>query len=333
MVLDKKIDLLQKLGDYMLSHDAAWMHARERASQENPWFTPEFIDLAVHHIAEAYLNAEKLQEWLQPYTSLLSQSMSPRKIGLVMAGNIPMVGFHDLLCGWLSGHELWIKYASRDRVLIPFLVEKLKEWAGENLRIHDAELLRGCDAYIATGSQNTSRYFEYYFGKYPHIIRHNRTSVAILHGNESAAELQLLAKDICTYFGLGCRNVTKLYVPPGYDFQALGHALQAYAYFMDHRPYRHNFDYYLSAYLLNHQPHEVLGHIILKPDEALFSPVSVILYETYDNPEKLAQTLQASPAIQCLVGNEWLPFGKAQFPSLSDYADGINTLEFLLSLS
>jgi len=332
MLLDKKIELLERLGHYMLSDDPAWIQAREKASLENPWFTPEFIALASQHIALNYLHPHKLQEWLNPYAERLHQPVHPRKIGLVMAGNIPMVGFHDLLCGWISGHSLWIKYASRDRVLIPFLVEKLKEWADEPLMIFDADLLKGCDAYIATGSQNTSRYFEYYFGKYPHIIRRNRTSVAILDGTESTDELQLLAKDICTYFGLGCRNVTKLFVPEGYEFQALGHALQAYAYFLDHRPYRHNFDYYLSIYLLNHQPHQMLGHIILKPDPALFSPVSVVLYETYSEPGKLSRSLLNDASIQCVVGKGFIPFGQAQFPGLSDYADGVDTLAFLLSL-
>lgn len=332
MQVDKKIELLQRLGQFMLSDDAAWLQAKERASQENPWFTLEFIDLAIHHIAHNYLNAERLQQWLKPYLSRLSQPSDPRKVGIVMAGNIPMVGFHDLLCGWISGHTLCIKYASKDKILIPFLVEKLKEWTDEPLLIHDAELLRGCDAYIATGSQNTSRYFDYYFGRYPHIIRRNRTSVAILDGTESTDDLQLLAKDMCTYFGLGCRNVTKLFVPEGYNFRPLGRALEAYAYFMDHRPYRHNFDYYLSAYLLNHQPHQILGHVILKPDAALFSPVSVVLYETYADSNQLKQNLPFS-SIQCVVGKGFLPFGEAQFPNLQDYADGIDTMEFLLSLN
>ncbi|MCL6524237.1 MAG: acyl-CoA reductase [Thermoflavifilum sp.] len=332
MLLEEKIEVLGKLGEYMQSNDPEWTAIKKRASLENPWFTQQFIEVAADHISQMYLQPDRLWDWIKPYRLQIEHNKTPRKVGIVMAGNIPMVGFHDLLCGWLSGHEIWVKYASRDRVLMPFLAKRLQEWMPKGFSTKEVELLRGCDAYIATGSQNTSRYFDYYFSRYPHIIRRNRTSVAILDGTESLSDLKLLAKDIFLYFGLGCRNVTKLYVPADYDFQTLVPAVQDFIYFMDHRSYRHNFDYYLSVYILNHEPHQLISPLILKPDQALFSPVSVVLYEYYTDKQAVLQTLIHSSDIQCIVGKEFVPFGQAQFPTLQDYADGINTLEFLLNL-
>ena len=212
MNLRQRIDLLIELGKYMVSENEDWQAAKQRASQENTWFLPEFIGLAVNNIANNFLQEEKLESWVSLYT-LPQENNAPKNIGIVMAGNIPLVGFHDFLCAFISGHHQTIKPSSKDTVLIKHLVQRLSVLdAGIEKHISFEEMLKGCDAYIATGSNNSARYFDYYFSKYPHIIRRNRTSVAILNGHESTQELEKLADDVYLYFGLGCRNVTKIYV-------------------------------------------------------------------------------------------------------------------------
>ena len=191
-------------------------------------------------------------------------------------------------------------------------------------------MLKGCDAYIATGSNNSSRYFEQYFGKYPHIIRKNRSSAAILTGKESAVELQKLSDDIHLYFGLGCRNVTKIFVPEGYDFVPLLAAFDTYKYFEDHHKYKNNYDYQLSILLLNNQFYMTNGSTLLTKNSSMFSPISQLYYETYSSSNEVESTLKNNPELQCLVGTHYIPFGQAQAPGLFDYADGVDTVQFLL---
>jgi hypothetical protein len=231
MILQYRIDLLIELGKYMLSDSEEWIAIKETASRQNAWFAPEFIELSTNNIAKEFLQKEKLLAWAESY-AIPEENIKPYNVGVVMAGNIPLVGFHDFLCVFISGHSIIIKTSSKDDVLIKHLVQKLYEWetAVKHL-VSFAENLKGCDAYIATGSNNSSRYFDYYFGRYPNIIRRNRTSVAILDGTETAEELLLLADDIQLYFGLGCRNVTKLYVPQAYDFVPLLDALNVHFIF------------------------------------------------------------------------------------------------------
>jgi hypothetical protein len=250
-----------------------------------------------------------------------------------MAGNIPLVGFHDLLLVFISGHKAVLKPSSKDETLIKHLVEKMIEW-NEEVRefVQFAEMLKGCDAYIATGSNNSSRYFEYYFRKYPHIIRHNRVSVAILTGNETNEELEKLADDVYQYFGLGCRNVTKIYVPEGYDFIPLLNTFKKYDHLADHNKYKNNYDYNLAILILNKKFYMTNGSVLLVEDAAFFSPVSQLNYEFYSNKNSLFSLLQSHPDIQCIVSREKTPFGQAQCPSVSDYADGVDTLEFLKNL-
>ena len=234
----------------MRSDDPRWLEAKETAYTGNRWFVPSFIDLAVDNIVTQFLQPPLLEAWTERYPGL-GEGPS-RDVGVVMAGNIPLVGFHDFLSVLVSGHRQTIKLSSKDNVLLPHLVSKLREWE-PSMEINFSDLLRGRDAYIATGSNNSSRYFEQYFGKYPSLIRRNRTSVAILNGGESPADLGGLADDIQLYFGLGCRNVTKVYVPQGYDFVPLLEALRKYAWFFDHHKYRNNYDYQLAIYLMNNQ--------------------------------------------------------------------------------
>jgi hypothetical protein len=250
-----------------------------------------------------------------------------------MAGNIPLVGFHDFLCVFLSGHLAFIKPSSKDDVLIKHLVNKMAEWNSEvNSLVQFAEMLKGCDAYIATGSNNTSRYFEYYFQKYPHIIRKNRTSVAVLNGNESNEELEHLADDVYQYFGLGCRNVTKLYVPKDYDFVPLLKAFKKYDHLIDIQKYKNNYDYNLAILLLNKRYYMTNGSILMVEDPSYFSPISQLHFEYYFDEKEIEKKLHDNEAIQCIVNDENTGFGKAQKPSIWAFADGIDTMKFLQTL-
>jgi hypothetical protein len=250
-----------------------------------------------------------------------------------MAGNIPMVGFHDFLCVFLSGHRIHIKLSSKDEVLMKHIIEKMIEW-DESLKevIVISEMLKGCDAYIATGSNNSANYFEYYFAKYPHIIRKNRTSVAILTGKETTEELEALADDVYQYYGLGCRNVTKLYVPMDYDFINLLNAFRKYDHLKDHNKYRNNIDYNLAIYILNNQYYMSNDSLLMVENESIFSPISVLHYEFYEKLETIIESLSHRNDLQAIVGHDFIPFGEAQKPMLTDFADGVNTIEFLNSL-
>jgi hypothetical protein len=334
MELQERIDLMVKLGQYMLSGSEEFKAVKERASRENPWFVPEFVELSVKNIATHFLKKEKLESWVEMYDSKGFQETGNQKIvGLVMAGNIPLVGFHDFLCVFISGKKMVIKPSSKDEILIKHLVKKIFELEEPiEEKITFAETLRGCEAYIATGSNNSSRYFEYYFGKYPNIIRRNRTSVAFIDGSESKNELNDLADDIQFYFGLGCRNVTKLYVPKEYDFIKLLDALKKYDHFADFHKYKNNFDYHLASLIMGNKYYMNNGSVILTENSSIFSPVSQVNYEYYHNPETLTNSLKCNNDIQCIVGHGFTGFGKAQQPSLTDYADGIDTMQFLLSL-
>ena len=332
MDLQQKIDLLAELGKYCQSDETPWRAAKQRAHLENGWFIPAFIDLAARQIATEYLQKDKLQQWTEGY-GLPEKNNNPKTVGLIMAGNIPLVGFHDLLSVFISGHRQRIKSSSRDEVLIRHLVGRLIALAPEvSTLVEFAERLNGCDAYIATGSNNSARYFDHYFGKYPHIIRRNRTSAAILTGGETAEELGLLADDVYQYFGLGCRNVTKLYVPENYDFIPLLEAFRRYDHLADLAKYKHNYDYQLTILLLNKKYYMSNESILLTENSSPFSPISLLNYEFYPPGGSPAATLSGNEDIQCIVGQGHTPFGKAQRPTLGDYADGVDTLQFLKNL-
>jgi hypothetical protein len=277
-----------------------------------------------------FLQKEKLEAWTRTY--FLDDNITPKNVGIVMAGNIPLVGFHDFLSVLISGHKQTIKLSSKDDVLLKHLINKLIEWQPslQHLVVF-ADLLKACDAYIATGSNNTARYFDYYFGRYPNIIRRNRTSVAIVTGKESDEQLSLLADDVHLYFGLGCRNVTKIYVPAGYNFVPMLNTFKKYAYFSDHTKYRNNYDYNLALLIMNNVYYMTNESILLVENEQLFSPISQLNYSFYTDKSQLQQELEKNENIQCIVGDK-IDFGKAQQPSLCDYADGIDTMQFLLSL-
>ncbi len=310
--------------------DTLSSHARN----QNTWFTKESIKSAIDGISK-FLNKDTILQWIDEYTLPVSQ----KKVGVVMAGNIPLVGFHDLLCVLISGHQLTAKPSSQDSYLIKFVCDELIKINSEfKNRIDLVDKLDNIEAIIATGSNNTARYFEYYFSKYPNIIRKNRTSIGILNGNESSDQLSNLGQDIFQYFGLGCRNVSKLYVPEGYNFSTFFESIEKYNYTKDHHKYNNNYDYNKSIYLVNGDKHLDNGFMLLKESDNLVSPISVLFYEEYSSQKELKSKITAEEKmIQCIVSAQrWWPdsfeFGEAQNPSVDDYADRVDTMKFLCEL-
>ncbi len=327
--ITRRIALLDSLGKWMELNDTPWVEAKQRAAGANPWFTIEHIELAAANIIREFLQEAKLTAWVANY----KLSTEPKSIGIVMAGNIPMVGFHDFVCGFVSGHFLRLKLSSKDDVLLNVLLRKMGEWEPEVLeQVAIEERLNNCDAYIATGSNNTARYFEQYFGKYPHIIRKNRTSVAILDGNETDEELALLADDVYLYYGLGCRNVTQVCVPRDYNFEQLLRVFSRHNDYADLNKYKNNYDYHLAIYLLNRVPYMSNESILMVENDMPFSAVSVLHYKYYDDKAQLVAQLKESEDIQAIVGKGFIPFGDSQKPGLSNYADNEDTMAFLCSL-
>ena len=280
MDLTERIDLMEKLGNYLAGDDEKLKAVKQKAFEKNKWFTEEFVNLSLKNISTQFLNRNKLENWVKYYHP--EDNIKTKIIGIVMAGNIPLVGFHDFLSVFISGHKQIIKLSEKDNVLLVHIIEKLTQWNAEvaNL-VKVADFLKNCDAYIATGSNNSSRYFKYYFGKYPSVIRSNKTSVAVLTGKETSEELSLLADDVHTYFGLGCRNVTKLFVPVDYDFIPLLDAFKKYGYFADHTKYKNNYDYNLTLLIMNNKLYMTNDSIILFENENIFSPVSQLHYNFY----------------------------------------------------
>lgn len=311
----------------------------EDARHFNPWFTNENMESAINAIAES-LTKEKLEKWLKPYVQKIEESQKPKRIGVIMAGNIPLVGFHDFLCVLISGNQFLGKLSSVDRILLPKLSEVLIEIEPEFKEIINftEEKLEDFDAIIATGSNNTSRYFEAYFSKYPNIIRKNRNGIAVLAGNESPEQLELLADDVFLYFGLGCRNVSKLFVPKNYDFATMMEAFKKYEEYSNHNKYFNNYEYNKAIYLVNSDQHYDNGFVLLKEDNRFSSPISVLYFEYYDDLSALKTYLDEKvEEIQCIVADSKVftnsvEFGKAQHPELWDYADGIDTMEFLFNV-
>ncbi len=330
MNLQTRLNSFFLLKDRLLDKDnIALIQAKATIYNQNSWFLPDFIEKAIEQIATQFLTKEALNEWTAAYP-LIADKMTHKKVGIVMAGNIPLVGFHDLLSTLIAGHTAVVKLSSKDTVGMEYIINTLIEiepqWK-EYIIVQSH--LKDCDAYIATGSNNTSRYFEQYFGKYPHIIRSNKTSIAILDGGESTADLDLLADDMMLYFGRGCRNVTQVWVPEGYDFIPLLNALKKYNYIIDEHKYRHNYDYQLALLMMTRQFYMDTNAILLSENPSPFAAIAQIHYQFYTSN----QPPIVNPAeIQCIVGKGGLSFGSLQKPSLQQYADGVDTLAFLTSL-
>ncbi len=306
------------------------LDAKAEAYRQNAWFLPEFIDQAIEQISQQFLQEKALIEWTSNYPSIADQP-THLKVGIVMAGNIPLVGFHDLLSTLIAGHIAVVKRSSKDQILIDFVIKSLtKIDAAFTDLILVQEQLKNCDAYIATGGNNAGNYFEYYFGKFPNIIRKNKTSIALLDGQETEAELAALAEDCMLYFGMGCRNITQIWVPEGYDFIPFLNALKKYNYLLDQHKYKHNYDYQLALLMMSKQFYMDSGGVLLSENPSPFAAISQIHYQYYklDNPPQFNLD-----DIQCVVGKNWLPFGSLQKPMLAQYADGVDSLEFLSKLA
>jgi len=338
--LQKRIEALTTLGDYIKSRPEELKLKVKRSFVENRWFEEGNTWKSLDAIAGEYLNAAKLTSWLEHYKDV--EKINPKRIALILAGNIPLVGFHDIITVFISGHHLILKCSEKDKVLPTFLIEQLTliyPPAAHQIQIVDR--LEHYDAVIATGSNNTAVHFEYYFRNYPKIIRKNRNGIAILTGNETEDELLQLGDDIFAYFGLGCRNVSKLYVPKDYKFDFFLKTLHdPYKELVLHDKYKNNYDYNYAIYLLNQDPFLANGCLIVKENDQIASRIASLNYEYYDSIESLSdQIASKSEEIQCIISQikirniEVLPFGTAQKPRLDQYADGVDTLKFLIELS
>ncbi len=315
------------------------------AEAQNRWFTPDFMRQAMEANGEM-LQAPVLRKWVSSYPGL-DQPRSPKKVGLVLAGNLPMVGWHDVLSVLIAGHHAVVKCSSEDKVLIPAAIRVLEEALGAEF---DGRLafvqgtLQDVDAVIATGSANTNRYFEYYFRDLPKILRSQRTSVAVLDGSETHSELQALGSDVFRYYGLGCRSVTKLMLPRGFDLDRLFGAWVDWGFVAQNNKYANNYDYHKAVWLLNQEQLLENGFLLMKEDEGWMSPVGTLFYEWYDDLESVSSKLNESagqlqcvstrlPASELAENVPCVSFGQTQNPSPWDYADGVDTLNFLLALS
>lgn len=352
MNLVNRINAFAKLGEVLRNPDPGYFRSlasdiRElddlinKVHHHNPWFTPENVKFALVAIGRL-LDVSNLEKWVKKYCTKSFEHRIPKTIGIVMAGNIPLVGFHDYLSVLISGHKVIAKLSSGDDKLLPHLHHMLVKIEPEFRKFANFTdgILSGFDAIIATGSNNTARYFEFYFDKYPHIIRKNRSSVAVLTGNESDNQMANFATDIFRYFGLGCRSVSKLFVPANYKFDRFFDSAQDFVEVINHHKYKNNYDYYKAMYLINKTPHLDNGFLMLKEDNALSSPMSVVYYERYHTLSNVKTLLQNQKnEIQCVVSDLGQNIfstitqpGKTQLPELWDYADGKDTMLFLAGL-
>lgn len=337
LTLEERISSLVSLGMRISSLDADEKKSLARRSQlQNSWFTPKSIYLALDGIA-FLLEEKNLRKWIGAYS--FPEVKEPKNVGIIMAGNIPGVGFHDLISVLISGHKASVKLSTADSFFTTWLIQELLKiqprWESY---LSLEEMLKGKDAYLATGSDNSARYFHYYFGKYPHVIRANRTSVGILTGTESDLDLEDLGFDIFSYFGLGCRNVSKLYAKNEEILHRLLDVLEKFRYVADNHKYLNNYEYNKSIYLVNREEHLDNGFLLLKQSKELVSPIGVLYYDFYEDASQLIQELEAQKnKIQVMVGKKsecpaFIPFGTAQKPAPWDYADKVDTLKFLTGL-
>ena len=333
--LKNRIKALENLGNYfsdISDKDSQYeplFDAIERANLQNGWFQRESCVEAIQSWGAA-LQSKNISQWINQYH--INENNSPKTIAVIMAGNIPLVGLHDLISIWISGNRALVKCAAKASVLIPFIVEINPLF--QSLTSFTDGKLEGFDAVIATGSNNAARYFDYYFSKYPHIIRKNRNGVAVLDGSETQEDMKNLGRDILQYYGLGCRNVSKLYLSKGFDLDLIFKGLYPYANIIEMNKYANNYDYYKAVYLISQFDFKENGFFILRENQAISSPIGTGNYEFYEGLDLLKKhLLDQQENIQCIVSNAdiegAIPFGQAQIPNLWDYADGVDTLEFL----
>ena len=335
--LKKRLGLLSALGSDLRGKKIQLASAALKTYKENLWFTADNIERMLIAISEDMLDYKKLQNWVSAYQ--IPDRQSKTTIGLIMAGNIPLVGMHDLITAFIAGHQVKVKLSSKDEQLLPVFLKHMENIAGGDIGIEVVEKLVDPDAVIATGSDNSARYFEHYFRDIPLLLRKNRNSVAVMTGYETDEELHRLTDDILAYFGLGCRNVSKLYVPEEYDLGNIYRAIPQASKVIDHDKYRNNYDYNYAIWMMNNDKFLTNGFLLLKEEPSLLSRIASLNYEYYKDGEHLLSLLNPlKDKIQCVVSSEEIAgfphvaFGDSQRPALDDYADGVDTMEFLLSL-
>ncbi|MCF6167512.1 acyl-CoA reductase [Lutibacter sp.] len=353
MNLEQRIEAFAKLGEFFKQFNTIGIKKNEesefntlffdafkmqinRAQEYNGWFNKHNVLKAFESWSEA-LTLENLTKWTSNYN--FNKKTNAKNVAIIMAGNIPLVGFHDFISTLISGHNVLVKQSTNDKYFLPLIAKFLEHYNTKfkNKITFTESNLTNFDAVIATGSNNTTRYFEHYFGKYPNIIRNNRNSVAILTGNETQKELEKLGNDIFQYFGLGCRSVSKIFVPKDYNFDSLFNALYKFKDIINYKKYENNYDYNKAIYLMSLFKLQENGFIMLKEDKNYASPIATLFYEYYDSFDDLMLKLELeSEQIQCIVSNKdtsnFVKFGETQQPKLWDYADGIDTLNFLLTI-
>ncbi|MGE6395427.1 acyl-CoA reductase [Chryseobacterium scophthalmum] len=323
-------EFLAKNSEYYNENDVEFQQVLKKSEIENPWFAADNQKYALKQWSEL-LTEENINEWLQKY----SPSKTSKKVGLILAGNIPLVGLHDVISVILSNHIPLIKLSSKDKTMLPFLLEKWNEFSEETIDFEFVERLENFDAVIATGSNNTARYLEYYFKNHLSIIRKNRTSIAVLKGDETEEELKFLAHDIFQYFGLGCRNVTRIFIPQDFVIDRLFESFLDFKEIINHNKYANNYDYNRAVYLLNQDKFWDNNFVMLKEDVQLFSPLSVINFSRYSSLDEVKDFIAENEEnIQCVVaknelGIDSIQFGEAQNPGLNTYADNVDTMKFL----
>lgn len=343
MQLKQRINAFVQVGNFISRHfsnqpktEEANLHVGlteliKTAQIYNGWFIEEFTNHALKNIGN-YLTENDLKTLCE---KVPEENSHPKTVAVICAGNIPMVGFHDILCILLSGNTVLIKLSTDDNILLPFFLKLLVHYEpgfDAHIRLSDGKLTN-FDAVIATGSNNTANYFDYYFGKFPSIIRKNRSSLAVLTGNESSEQLSELGKDIFYYYGLGCRNVSKLLVPEDYNFNHFFESIYKYAYLADNKKYANNYEYNRTIYLMGKEDFLDNNFLIIKADSQIHAPISVVFYKRYKNQKEVEDYLQKNKTeIQCVVGEGYIPFGNSQSPVITEFADDIDTMNFLVNL-
>ena len=339
MNLEERINVLSVLAQKLTKDNEELAANVLQSKLHNQWFTEENSWKMIHAIRTQYMQGNVLNEWVSNYT--FKEDHQQKKIGLVLAGNIPLVGWHDIMSCFIAGHTSLIKLSDKDRFLTPYLIKALEKIDGRTATYFEiVDRLKDFDAVIATGSNNTSKYFEHYFGKYPHIIRANRNAIAVLTGRETDEEIIALGADIFEYFGLGCRNVSMCLVPPDLNWERyLNVWHEGYKLLAQHNKYKNNFDHNVSLFILNKEQYMISGSLIVKEDPSIASRIASMHYQKYNSKEELYTFLETNKdLIQCVVSSNEIEgvtsfrFGHAQRPKIDDYADGVDTMKFLTSL-
>ncbi len=337
--LAQRVETLVQLGKMLdLNHTGELESVIHRASIENPWFTQNNIEKSIKAIRSQYLSTEALQYLVEKYH--LDDNVVPQRVALILAGNIPLVGWHDVMCCFLTGHIAVVKLSEKDTVLMKYFMDTIiKIQPGASRQFDIVDRIKNHQAAIATGSNTSAQHFKYYFSNVPHIIRANRNSIAVLHGDETVEQLQLLGQDIFSYFGLGCRNVSKIFVPRDYDLSYFIEALTVYEPIIHHNKYKNNYDYNLALMLLNKEDFLQGPFFLLKESEAIVSRIASLHYQRYDEMSEVTHWVKEHDSeIQCVLSSKdidtihTLPLGEAQCPTIDTWADGVDTIQFLLML-